>query len=55
MLGKHLGLFPRGAARRDEAAAGDGGGVPLSDIERAQLVLDILARAGRGGADEDDC
>jgi phage terminase small subunit len=55
MLGKHLGLFPRGAARRDEAAAGDGGGVPLSDIERAQLVLGILARAGRGGADEDDC
>jgi len=56
MLGKHLGLFPGRAARRDEAAAeGGGGGVPLSDIERAQLVLDILARARQGGAGEDDC
>lgn len=46
LLGRHLGLF---AARRDRSVeAGGGGNVQLSDMELAQRVLGILARARRG-------
>jgi phage terminase small subunit len=57
MLGQHLGLFPRGRDAQGVRAGGaeGGGDGPLSDMERAQLILDVLARARQGGADEDDC
>ena len=50
MLGQHLGLFPRRWGRR--GGAGGGGDVELSDMERAQEVLRLLASAGEDGADE---
>ena len=48
MLGQHLGLFPRGRDR-EGVRAGD---VQLSDMELAQRILGILARTGKGGAEE---
>lgn len=48
MLGQHLGLFPCGRDR-EGVRAGD---VQLSDMELAQRILGILARAGKGDAGE---
>ncbi|MBE9557556.1 MAG: terminase small subunit, partial [Proteobacteria bacterium] len=51
MLGQHLGLFPRGRDCEGVRA----GEVELSDLERAQEILRLLASAGEGGAGEADC
>ena len=45
MLGRHLGLFPRGAERPVEA--GGRGNVEMSDMELAQRILGILVSAGQ--------
>lgn len=51
MLCQHLGLFPRG---RDEAGLRAGEAeAEMTDMERAQAVLDLLARARRRAAEAD--
>ena len=48
MLGQHLGLFPRGREREGVRASE----LQMSDMERAQEVLRLLASAGEDGAGE---
>lgn len=50
MLGQHLGLFPRGRDGQG-ARAGGGGDVELSDTERAQEILRLLANGRKAMAD----
>jgi phage terminase small subunit len=51
LIGKHLGMFARGAERtaQEEETGGD---VRLSDLELAQRILGLLARGGQDGVDE---
>ena len=53
LIGRHLGLFPRAPAREkatDDGANEAGGDRPLSDTERAQEILRLLASGRKAGA-----